>query len=594
MTAIANLVHQASATTGTGDFTLSALQGKQSFNAAFGNGATTNVFFYFISNQAQSEYEWGTGHMSDAATLVRDKVLGGSNGTSAVNFSAGTKDVTNALPAPNLDIVYQTLADAQAAIVPASQTYVRLLGRTTAGDGGASLWKRVGSLPSHPGYFQDASGAYFEFSDPKVNLRALGAVGDGTTDDTTAISNAFAVGSAQGKAVYGPGGGAYVVKSTITITSALTLIGDGREATKFYSLDLNAPMFRFDLTGGSIRDCEFRDFSAYLVFSGTPGTYSSSSAIAWVGSTAGNLFQWSRFKKLEFRGFYQAFLNNAATRTTGFGQEGPINWCDFDDIEIQSFQTYPIYGFLSNSGSGTGNKYRNWNGFIGTNAASSYVFVFNGSGCVVGDIIVTGGQWGSYYSGGGRLMLIGDSTVYRQRIMISDIQCDAGMDAFVVGSSTGSVVYNNIKVQNCNIGGNVVPVSLPTNTRECVVYDKGVSEWRAGVTKTIAGTGAQTTACFTVTLQTNSAVRVEISGYGLIQGVGGAGVTKEINIRSDGSTCYIAAGTSRKTDITNLDVTTSVSGLTTTFNITSTPTIAGSQIQCQLFAQGAYFTAAIV
>jgi hypothetical protein len=36
--------------------------------------------------------------MSDATTLVRDTVQGGTNGTSPVSFSAGTKDVTNALP----------------------------------------------------------------------------------------------------------------------------------------------------------------------------------------------------------------------------------------------------------------------------------------------------------------------------------------------------------------------------------------------------------------------------------------------------------------------------------------------------------------
>lgn len=100
MPKIGNLVHETSTTTGTGNFTLTNANGKQSFNGEFGNGSTTNVFFYFISNRdVASEREWGTGHMSASSTLVRDTVLGGSNGTSAVNFSAGTKDVTNDTPA---------------------------------------------------------------------------------------------------------------------------------------------------------------------------------------------------------------------------------------------------------------------------------------------------------------------------------------------------------------------------------------------------------------------------------------------------------------------------------------------------------------
>jgi hypothetical protein len=99
MPAVANLVHQQSASTGTGDFTLAAVNGKQSFDTAFGHGATTDVFDYFISNRDASEWERGTGHLSDATTLVRDTVLESTNSNAAVSFSAGTKDVMNDVPA---------------------------------------------------------------------------------------------------------------------------------------------------------------------------------------------------------------------------------------------------------------------------------------------------------------------------------------------------------------------------------------------------------------------------------------------------------------------------------------------------------------
>jgi hypothetical protein len=99
MTALGDLVHQTSTTTGTGNISVSTVSGKRAFGDVFGTGVTTNVFHYFISNQGAAEWEVGTGHMSDANTLVRDTVLLSSNSNNAVNFAAGTKDVTNDLPA---------------------------------------------------------------------------------------------------------------------------------------------------------------------------------------------------------------------------------------------------------------------------------------------------------------------------------------------------------------------------------------------------------------------------------------------------------------------------------------------------------------
>jgi hypothetical protein len=99
MPASADLVHETSTSTGTGNLTLAAVNGKVRFSTPFGTGVTLNVFDYFISNRGAAEYERGTGHMSDANTLVRDTVLASSNAGAAVNFSAGIKDVMNDNPA---------------------------------------------------------------------------------------------------------------------------------------------------------------------------------------------------------------------------------------------------------------------------------------------------------------------------------------------------------------------------------------------------------------------------------------------------------------------------------------------------------------
>jgi hypothetical protein len=95
----ANLVHEESVTTGTGDLTVTAVNGKQRFATAF-TTAGTNVFDYFISNRDAAEWERGTGSAPTTATLRRDQCLETNAGSTVrISFSAGTKDVVNDVPA---------------------------------------------------------------------------------------------------------------------------------------------------------------------------------------------------------------------------------------------------------------------------------------------------------------------------------------------------------------------------------------------------------------------------------------------------------------------------------------------------------------
>lgn len=95
----ATLVHMTATTTGTGSFSVTAVNGKQSFSAAYSTGAT-HTFDYFASNQSAAEWERGIGYMSDSATLVRSSIVETSGGTTAaINFTAGTKDICNDVPA---------------------------------------------------------------------------------------------------------------------------------------------------------------------------------------------------------------------------------------------------------------------------------------------------------------------------------------------------------------------------------------------------------------------------------------------------------------------------------------------------------------
>ena len=87
-------VRETSTTTGTGTFTLAgAVSGFQTFSSAIGN---TNTTYYTIIGG--TEWETGLGTVA-AGTLARTTVLESSNAGSAVNFTAGTKDVFGTYPA---------------------------------------------------------------------------------------------------------------------------------------------------------------------------------------------------------------------------------------------------------------------------------------------------------------------------------------------------------------------------------------------------------------------------------------------------------------------------------------------------------------
>ena len=94
-------VQETSTTTGTGTFTLAgAVSGFQSFSA-IGNANTT---YYAIVGG--TEWEVGLGTYTLSGTLLsRDTILESSNGGTAVNFSAGTKNVFVTYPAE--ESVYQ-------------------------------------------------------------------------------------------------------------------------------------------------------------------------------------------------------------------------------------------------------------------------------------------------------------------------------------------------------------------------------------------------------------------------------------------------------------------------------------------------------
>jgi len=90
-------VRETTTTTGTGTITLGgAATGFQSFSVI----GDSNTTFYTIQLSNTNEWEEGVGtYTSSGTTLSRDTILESSNSGSAVNFSAGSKDVFVTYPA---------------------------------------------------------------------------------------------------------------------------------------------------------------------------------------------------------------------------------------------------------------------------------------------------------------------------------------------------------------------------------------------------------------------------------------------------------------------------------------------------------------
>lgn len=88
----ADRVRDTTTSTGTGALNVSgsAPNGYRTFSDV---ASTSDTFYYAVQHQAASEWEVGLGTYSAANQITRTTVYSSSNSGSAVNFSAGTKDI---------------------------------------------------------------------------------------------------------------------------------------------------------------------------------------------------------------------------------------------------------------------------------------------------------------------------------------------------------------------------------------------------------------------------------------------------------------------------------------------------------------------
>lgn len=273
MAAIANIVQQQSSSTGTGNFTLTTVNGRQSFDAAFGHAATLNVFDYFIMNRNAGEWERGTGHMSDATTLARDTVIESTNANAAVNFSAGVKDVTNAIPAGN-----QVKADDPRLSAPPIITSAKV----------------------------DQDGRVYL---SRVNTYS----GNGTSDDTAAVQTALDAIAARprGGALILPSGGLVRLNSAATFTAdvPISVMSEGNRRGCTIDQRGASAAFSFTGVGGS---------SNQAIYLSGMRPIANVAATACVIANGPENVQLENFRPTAGTGQWAVFFNGTGIRTSTF------------------------------------------------------------------------------------------------------------------------------------------------------------------------------------------------------------------------------------------------------------------------------------
>jgi hypothetical protein len=94
---------------------------------------------------------------------------------------------------------YETMAAAVVATPEDSTNIIRLLGYYDAGKGGGH-YRYVPAEPTeHDAWLQTADGRYWEHADPTIDVLQVGAVVDGETDDSSALSRWILAGAVLGK-----------------------------------------------------------------------------------------------------------------------------------------------------------------------------------------------------------------------------------------------------------------------------------------------------------------------------------------------------------------------------------------------------------
>jgi hypothetical protein len=250
---IADRVRETSTTIGTGNFTLAgAVDRFRTFDSVLDTGDTT---YYTIADQSGVGWEVGIATFTSPSTLARTTILSSSNGGSAVDFGAGSKDVFITLPASRTVISF---SGGSTGLTPSTASYgaISLGGTLVVGNGGTGTTTAftAGSV-----VFAGASGVYSQDNSNLFWDDTNNRLGVGTTSPGSSIETTGAVAAASVK-LKSTGGGSVTLTtpSTATDYTATFPANTGNVVTTGSSAVVTQAMLGTNVAGNGPA------FSAYL------------------------------------------------------------------------------------------------------------------------------------------------------------------------------------------------------------------------------------------------------------------------------------------------------------------------------------------
>ena len=156
----------------------------------------------------------------------------------------------------NVAWTFDTVADMKAATNLIDGSYARTLGYYSADDGGGAVYIVKTTQPAT--YYETNGTLYYQLvEDNSINFEMFGAYGDGTHDDTTAITNAFA----SGTKIISEENKTYLISGNITCAKNiyLDLSGSTIKSTSGYTIQIGSLVSNVNISNGVFDDVAIVD-----------------------------------------------------------------------------------------------------------------------------------------------------------------------------------------------------------------------------------------------------------------------------------------------------------------------------------------------
>jgi hypothetical protein len=296
------------------------------------------------------------------------------------------------------------------------------------------------------------------------NVKGYGAVGNGTTDDTTAVQAAItAVEAAGGGVIYFPVG--TFLLSPLTITgSGITIVGSGWSSILKLAPSSNDYLIKLSPGSGSVTI----DISR-LAISGNASNQTSGGCIYAPGSVQ------SRFDSIHFSNAFDACLYLYENTSSVFGHHNRVTRCLFDNLNnVAGADQRGILMHSNDENYIAFCDFENWGGLAGSLGSNYYAIHDQSAGLqVITSCVFVGGQTGVQIDSSSGTRVIGCTF---DGVGSAGVHANGSRNAiignlFTNGSSTSNGAAGQCEIDNSSsatVVGNVCSVTTTGVVRNCI------------------------------------------------------------------------------------------------------------------------------